>query len=129
VTARLRVDLNAVTKNKVHGLTKGYKDAPNKLAIVKEDTHNDPFGTGRSQPRSGADSHGNGRMVSGGGTPREALLYTAAAGSGGAVVAIEDSDESTKERPKARDEGGTTPQEVSMGQASGSWVGVVPLEG
>jgi hypothetical protein len=61
------VDLNAVTKNKVHGLIEGYKDAPNKLAIMKEDTHNDPFEIGRSQPRSGADSHGNGRMGSGGG--------------------------------------------------------------
>jgi hypothetical protein len=67
VTARLRVDLNAITKKKVHGLIEGYKDAPNKLAIVKEDAHNDPVGIGRSQPRSGADSHGNGRMGSGGG--------------------------------------------------------------
>jgi hypothetical protein len=67
VTARLRVDLNAITKNKVHGLIEGYKDAPNKLAIVKEDAHNDPVGIGRSQPRSGADSNGNGRMGSGGG--------------------------------------------------------------
>jgi hypothetical protein len=66
VTARLRVDLNAITKNKVHGLIEGYKDAPNKLAIVKEDAHNDPVRIGRSPPRSGADSHGNGRMGSGG---------------------------------------------------------------
>jgi hypothetical protein len=67
MTTRLRVDLNTITKNKVHGLIEGYKDAPNKLAIVKEDAHNNPVRNGRSQPRSGADSHGNGRMGSGGG--------------------------------------------------------------
>jgi hypothetical protein len=44
-------------------------------------------------------------------------------------VAVEDIEESTEERPKAGDEGGTVPQEVSTGRVSGSWVGAVPLEG
>jgi hypothetical protein len=45
------------------------------------------------------------------------------------VVAIEDIEESIEGRPKAGDEGGMTPQEVSTGRASGSWAGAIPLEG
>lgn len=49
-------DLNAVTKNRVHGSIEGYKNAPDKLIIVKEDTHSDPGGTRWSQKEVGAGS-------------------------------------------------------------------------
>jgi hypothetical protein len=50
----LRVELDAIMDNRVHGPIKGYKGAPNKLAIVKEDAHSDSSGTGRSQKGGGA---------------------------------------------------------------------------
>jgi hypothetical protein len=49
VATRLRVDLDAVTENRVHGSIKGHEGAPVKLAVVKEDVHNDPGGTEQSQ--------------------------------------------------------------------------------
>jgi hypothetical protein len=39
VAARLRVELDAVTKDRIHGLIKGHENAPDKLAVVKGDTH------------------------------------------------------------------------------------------
>jgi hypothetical protein len=49
MAARMWVKLNAVTKDRAHGATKGHKGAPDKLVIVEEDTHNDPGGNRRSQ--------------------------------------------------------------------------------
>jgi hypothetical protein len=48
----LRVELDAIMDNRVHGPIKGYKDAPNKLATVKG-AHSDSSGTGRSQKGGG----------------------------------------------------------------------------
>jgi hypothetical protein len=39
VVARLRVELNAVTENRVCDTIKGHKCSPEKMADVKEDTH------------------------------------------------------------------------------------------
>jgi hypothetical protein len=39
VTARLRVDLDAVPKNRVPDWIEGHKYAPDELAVVEEDTH------------------------------------------------------------------------------------------
>jgi hypothetical protein len=45
VTTSLGVDLNTVTKNGVHSSIEGYKNAPDKLVVVKEDAYSDPGGT------------------------------------------------------------------------------------
>lgn len=68
MTAHLRVDLDALTKNRVHGPIKGYKNAPDKLDVVKEDAHSDPGGTGRSQKGGGASSQGEGEAEKPGAT-------------------------------------------------------------
>jgi hypothetical protein len=39
--ANLGVELDAVTKDRAHGATEGHEGAPDKLAIVEEDVHND----------------------------------------------------------------------------------------
>jgi hypothetical protein len=39
VTARLRVDLDAVPKNRVPDWIEGHEHAPDELAVVEEDTH------------------------------------------------------------------------------------------
>jgi hypothetical protein len=39
VAARLRVELDAITKNRVLNSVKGYECALDKLAIAEEDTH------------------------------------------------------------------------------------------
>jgi hypothetical protein len=48
VTAGLWVEFDAVTENMVHGQVEGYRNTSNKLAIMKEDTHNDHGRTGPS---------------------------------------------------------------------------------
>lgn len=48
VAARMWVKLDAATKDRAHDATEGHEGAPNKLAIVEEDAHNDPDGNGRS---------------------------------------------------------------------------------
>jgi hypothetical protein len=58
VAAHLRVDLDAVTENRVHGPIKGHEGAPDNLDVVKEDTHNDPRGTGWSQEGGCASGQG-----------------------------------------------------------------------
>jgi hypothetical protein len=55
VTTRLRVELDAITKDRIHGLIEGHENAPGKLVVVKEDAHNDPDETRRSQKGSGTD--------------------------------------------------------------------------
>jgi hypothetical protein len=40
------VELDAVTENRVHGLVEGYGNTLNKLAVMKEDMHNDHDRTG-----------------------------------------------------------------------------------
>jgi hypothetical protein len=52
VTVRLRVDLDAVTKDRVQGPIKGHEGALDKLA-VKEDTHRAGEGRQRSRGDSG----------------------------------------------------------------------------
>jgi hypothetical protein len=42
------VKLDAATKDRAHDATEGHEGAPNKLAIVEEDAHNDPDGNGLS---------------------------------------------------------------------------------
>jgi hypothetical protein len=44
VTARLRVDLDAVLKNRVPDWIEGHEHAPNELAVVEEDTHSHESG-------------------------------------------------------------------------------------
>jgi hypothetical protein len=39
VTARLRVDLDAVPENRVPDGIEGHEHAPDELAVVEEDTH------------------------------------------------------------------------------------------
>jgi hypothetical protein len=56
VIDRLMVDLDAVMNNRVHGSIEGYKNALNKLVVMKEDTHNDPNRTRHSQKGGGVDS-------------------------------------------------------------------------
>jgi hypothetical protein len=56
VTTRLGKDLNADTKNRVHGSIKGYKNALDKLVVVKEDGLSDPSRTWWSQKEVGAGS-------------------------------------------------------------------------
>jgi hypothetical protein len=55
VTAVLGVELDAVMKDKAHSAIEGHEGAPDKLAIVEEDAHNDPGRNGWSQGGSGAD--------------------------------------------------------------------------
>jgi hypothetical protein len=38
VTADLGVELDAVTKNRVHGLIEGHENTPDKVAVVKDTT-------------------------------------------------------------------------------------------
>jgi hypothetical protein len=57
----LRVELDAVTKDRVHGLIEGHENALDKLVVVKEDEHNKGSGTSQSQGGSGTNSQGNGR--------------------------------------------------------------------
>jgi hypothetical protein len=44
VTARLRVDLDAVSKNRVPDWIEGHEHAPDELAVVEEDTHSHESG-------------------------------------------------------------------------------------
>jgi hypothetical protein len=44
VTARLRVDLDAVPKNRVADWIKGHEHGADELAVVEEDTHNHKSG-------------------------------------------------------------------------------------
>lgn len=39
MTARLRVEFDTVTENRVHDLIKGHESAPKKLIVVKVDAH------------------------------------------------------------------------------------------
>jgi hypothetical protein len=45
VTAGLGVELDAVTKNRVHGMIEEHENTPDKMVVVK-DTHNDHGRTG-----------------------------------------------------------------------------------
>jgi hypothetical protein len=44
VTARLRVDLDTVPKNRVPDWIEGHEHAPDELAVVEEDTHSHESG-------------------------------------------------------------------------------------
>jgi hypothetical protein len=48
MTVGLGVELDAVMENMVHGLIEGHENTPDKVAVVKEDTHNDYGGIKRS---------------------------------------------------------------------------------
>jgi hypothetical protein len=49
MTARLRVDLDAVPKNRVPDWIEGHKHAPDELTVVEEDTHgHDSGGRGKA---------------------------------------------------------------------------------
>jgi hypothetical protein len=54
VTTSLRVELDAVPENRVLGRIEGHESAPDKMVVVKEDTHGDPGGTRWSQEAGGA---------------------------------------------------------------------------
>jgi hypothetical protein len=47
------VELDVVTKDRAHGAIEGHEGAPDKLAIVEEDAHNDSAGTGQSRRHQG----------------------------------------------------------------------------
>jgi hypothetical protein len=73
------VDLDAVTKNRVHGLIKGHKVTLDKLVVVKGDMHNGHDGTMQSQEGVGVSGQGKrgscagveeGRVLCRGGRPR-----------------------------------------------------------
>ena len=54
MTARLRVDLDAVPKNRVPDWIEGHEHAPDELAVVEEDTHSHESGyQGREAPAAG----------------------------------------------------------------------------
>jgi hypothetical protein len=44
VMARLRVDLDAIPKNRVPDWIEGHEHAPDELAVVEEDTHSHESG-------------------------------------------------------------------------------------
>jgi hypothetical protein len=54
----LRVELYAVTENRVHGPIDGHENGADKLAIILEDTHSVPDRTWRSQEGGGASGQG-----------------------------------------------------------------------
>jgi hypothetical protein len=49
VTVGLRVELDAITENRVHDLVEGHENTPDEVAVKKEDAHNDPDGSGRGK--------------------------------------------------------------------------------
>lgn len=49
MTARLRVELETITKNMIHGLVEGHENASDKLAVVK-DLHVRGSGDGGRRP-------------------------------------------------------------------------------
>ena len=53
VAARLKVELDAVMENRVHGPIKCHEYTPDMLAVVKEDVHSGRGGTGRIQRHRG----------------------------------------------------------------------------
>jgi hypothetical protein len=61
MVARLRVELDAVTKDMIHGLIDGHKNAPNNLTVVKGDAHNGHGETGRTQEGGGTGGQGKSR--------------------------------------------------------------------
>lgn len=65
MAAWLRVEVDTVTKNKVHGPIKGHEGAPNNLTIVKGDTHIGHGDTGQRHERGGIGGQGKGRAPGG----------------------------------------------------------------
>jgi hypothetical protein len=45
----MKVELDTVTKDRIHGLIEGHENALDKLVVMKEDTHTDHGRTRRSQ--------------------------------------------------------------------------------
>lgn len=76
MTAWLRVDLDAVTKNRVHGRIECHESVANKLVVVKKDTHSECRGTERSLEGGSANGQGKreGPPVVGGDMPRRVLM-------------------------------------------------------
>jgi hypothetical protein len=61
VTAHLRVDLDVITKDMIHGLIEGHENATNNLTVVKGDAHNIRGKTRRSREGGVIDGQGKGR--------------------------------------------------------------------
>ena len=65
MAAWLRMELDVVVKNRLHGRIKGHESAPDNMSIVKSDMHSNRGDTKRSQKRGGVGGQGKGRAPGG----------------------------------------------------------------
>jgi hypothetical protein len=128
VTAWLRVDLDAVTKNRVHGRIECHESVTNKLVVVKKNTHNECRGTERSLEGGSANGQGKREGPPGGGRRHATKSPRGRARPHEGVP--EPSDEESHIRRGVRGEKAgmsatATVEKVAMAVASGSGEGSV----
>jgi hypothetical protein len=81
VTARLRVDLDAVPKNRVPDWIEGHEHAPDELAVVEEDTHSlESGGRGKAHGDRCRPAQGGADWTAGRGTAGSWVLGAGAPG-------------------------------------------------